>query len=173
MKKPVETKRFRDLLVLLSELRKLHENLLAICQSKLGAIKKADVKAMGELSGEEQEIARRIHEREGLRRQLMDAIGDSLGLPPRTARALPVSQLAGRVPRAQAAALKEAAAKLGEAVLRVARVNRVIGAVSRGVLGHLGRVLESVGAASENSPGYSVDGKAVTVSQTQIFEAVG
>ena len=70
-------------------------------------------------------------------------------------------------------AIAEAAGKLREVVLRVAQVNRVIGAASRGVLGHLGRVLGSVGVANENSAGYSHDGKAVKGSATQIFEAVG
>ena len=173
MKKPIETKRFRELLGLLSELQKLHENLFTTCQAKLEALKKADVKAMGELSGPEQDIARRIHQREGLRRQLMDAIGKSLGLPPRTARQLPLSQLASRADRPQAAALTEAAGKLREVVLRVAQLNRVIGAVSGGVLGHLGQVLASVGVAGENATGYRVDGKAVAGVPPQIFEAVG
>ena len=40
----------------------------------------ADTESMRELNGEEREVVRRVHKREGLRRQLMDVIGESLGL---------------------------------------------------------------------------------------------
>ena len=173
MKESIEPRRFRDLLRLLAEQRRLHERLVKLGQAKLDAIKRADTESMRELNGEEREVVRRVHKREGLRRQLMDVIGESLGLPPRTARALPVSQLSSRVPEPQRALLQEAAGKLRETIGRVAKVNRMTGAVSRGVLGHLGWVLKAVSPGREDPAGYCGDGAPMAGSATQIFETVG
>ena len=169
----VDPGHFRDLLRLLDELHQLHERLAELGQAKLEAIKRADRPAMQERHVEEQEVARRIQEREGLRRQMMDQVGESLGLPPRAARALPLSQLATRVAEPQRSALREAGVKLRAAVARVARINRVVGATTRGVLGHLERVLASVGEANTPRTGYRDDGTAVTGTSTTIFETLG
>ena len=97
MGESIEPKQFRDLLGLLSELQRLHERLTQLGRAKLQALRQADTEAIRESAPVEQDVAGRIQQFEGFRRQLMDAIGESLGLPPRTARALPVSQLLPRL----------------------------------------------------------------------------
>ena len=173
MSRMIESKRFRDLLRLMAELQRLHERLVALGQEKLDAIKRADVPAMRELTDREHDAARRIHEREGLRRQLMDGIGDSLGLAPNVARALPVSQLVALIGEQQGRRLREAADKLREAVSRVARVHRVVGSASRAVVGHLQHVFAAMTPAQEQPAAYADDGGAVRASDTRIFETVG
>ena len=173
MKKSIEPKRFRDLLRLLTELQRLHERLAKLGQAKLDAIRRADIHAMREVSSDEREVTRRIQQREGLRRQLMDAIGESLGLPAGAARALPLSQLSARVSAPQRAALEETAGKLRDTIRCVARVNRVIGAASRAVAGHLGHVLGSVSPVRPETGGYHADGAPSVGAETRIFETLG
>ena len=173
MRRHVEPKYLRDLLRLLDGLQRLHGQLLTLIRSKIDAMRRAEISAMRELSEQEQTLARRLEEREGLRRQLMDAIGEQLGLPPRAARALSVSQLASRLPEGQRADLLDTAGKLREAVAKVAQANRVAGAISREILTHLKWVFASVRPADVRPVGYSGDGEAVGTLDARIFETVG
>ncbi|MGB2986517.1 MAG: flagellar protein FlgN [Phycisphaerae bacterium] len=173
MTKAIEPKRLQDLLRLFSSLRKLQEHLLALVQSKIDAMRRADIPAMRELDERERAIAKRLHQREGLRRQLMDAIGEEMGLPPQTARALTVSQLASRLPGPQRPGLLNAAEKLREAASKATQVNRVAGVISREILNHLKWVFASVKPADGEPVGYAGDGALVAPAETRIFETVG
>jgi len=173
MRYSIEPARFRELLTLLSTLQRLHERLVGLGQAKLDAIRRADTDAMRKLNDGQRAVARRIGECEAARRRMMDVIGESMGLGFQAARAMPVSQLSARVSAPQRRLLVEAAAKLRDTVARVARVNRVISATSRGVLDHLGRVLTSVSPACDGRSGYKGDGRTAPGCSVRIFDAVG
>lgn len=168
-----DCKRLNDLVRLFGVLEDLQHKLATLIQSKIDAIQKADMHAMRELFDKERDIIQRIHEREGLRCQLMDEIGKELGLPSQTARAVPASQLATRLPVSQRGILLDAAAKLRSAIGQVARINRVAGRISSDILRHLQWVFASVVPRDGNPAGYSGNGVPVTARSQRIFEAVG
>ena len=173
MKKAIAPNRFNELLKLFGGLETLHDRLLKLIQAKIDAMKQADVVRISELTGQEQEVARRIHEREGFRRQLIDAIGEQLGLPPRAARVLSVSQLAARLPEPQHSKLLSAADGLRTRMTRVAAANRVAGAVAREIVSHLKWIFAAVRPAGDGTDGYSGKGVLLPVAETRVFDTVG
>lgn len=168
-----EPRRITDLLTLLAELAALHERLVGLIQQKIDAMRHADTSRMRQVNEEERALARRIDEREGLRRQLTDLIGEAVGLPPRAARGMSAAQLASRLPAAQREQVVGAAATLRAAVAQVARLNRVAGTISSEILNHLKWVGEAVRSKHEKMAGYAGDGAPVAPSGTRIFDAVG
>ena len=173
MTRAVEPKRLKDLIKLMGGLQRLQERLLTLIRSKIDAMKRADAPAMRDLNDQERTVAKQLHERDGLRRQLMDAMGEEMGMPSGTARALSVSQLAARLPEPGRTTLLDAAGSLRKVMSRVAQVNRIAGAVSREILNHLKWVFASVRPAEGRPVGYSGDGAVVGSSQSRIFETVG
>ncbi len=173
MKREADPKRLKDLVTLLNGLYGLHEQLLALVRSKIDAMRRADIPAMQDLSEQEQALAKRVEQREGLRRQLMDKVGHQCGLPLRAGRALSVSQLASRLGDPERTALQESARQLRTIVTKVAQANRVAGAISREVLTHLQWVFASVRPANDRPLAYSGSGEPVAATDARIFETVG
>ena len=173
MKQCVKPKRLKDLITLLGALGNLQERLLDLAQSKIDAMKRADVPALRRLSDQEQALAKRLTDSNGLRCQLMDSIGAELGMPAPSARALSVSQLAKRLSGPGRMNLLATADRLRKAVSRTAQVNRVAGASAREILNHLKWVFGAVRPADAKPLGYSGDGSPVGSRETLIFETVG
>jgi len=173
MKPEIDPKRLKDLVTLFDGLHKLHEQLLTLIRSRIDAMRRADSPAMQSLSEQEQLLVKRVEQREGLRRQLMDKIGEQCGLSSRAARALSVSQFAGRLREPQRTALQQAAQKLREIIAKVAQANRVAGAIAREVLTHLEWVFASVRPASDQPLVYSINGQPPVEHDARIFETVG
>lgn len=173
MRKTSTTPCADDLVRLLGVLRQQQEQLLECIESKLDAMRRADVSAMQKLQQEERTLISEMREREGLRRQLMDSIGEELGWPVGAGRALHVSQIAARLTDPEKVHLIDAAHALRDVVFKVQQVNRVAGAVSRDLLGHLKWVFASVAPKDEKPSTYSGDGAAVPSAGAQVFEAVG
>jgi hypothetical protein len=173
MKTLIASHRFADLLKLFNTLVTLHDELLVLIRAKIDAMKKSDVNRIQTLTEQERQVARRIHEREGLRRQLMDGLGGQIGLPPRAARALSASQLAGRLREPQKTDLLEAAGRLRDGVTRMAATNRMAGAIAGQIINHLHWVFASVRPPGDRPMGYSDEGALVASSQTKILDAVG
>ncbi len=168
-----DCKRIKDLVRLFGSLERLQDRLLTLIQSKIDAMRRADIAAMRELGDQEREVVMRLHERDGLRCQLMEEIGRQLRLPPRAARALPVSQLAARLPKSEQGPLLGAAGSLAAAATKVAQVNRVAGAVSRDLLHHLNWVFASVRPRDAAPIGYAGNGALVSPGNQRIFETIG
>ena len=173
MTKTIEANRLRDLLRLLDTLATMNAQLFTLIGSKIDAMKRADLHAMRECGERERDMVQQMQEREGLRRQLMDAIGEVLGLSSRSARALSVTQLASRLVDPQRAALTEAADRVRKAVFKVTQANRVAGVVSREILHHLKWIFASVRPRDEKPAGYAGDGVMVSNCGTPMFETVG
>ena len=173
MRLTIEPRRLSDLIRLLGQLEQLHSELTVLVQAKIEAMKRADMKTLQEHSEREQQLVKRIQEREGLRRQLMDVIGEQLGFPPRSARLMTVSQLASRVPEDQGKAILESADGLRAAVSNVARVNRIAGIVATELMGHLRQVFAAVAPRDEKGAAYTGDGAMVARKEKRIFETIG
>lgn len=165
--------RFDDLLKLLDKLESLHEQLHQRIRAKLEAMRKNDVKAMRDATEEEERLAQQIREREGFRRQLVEAIGREAGWPAPATRDLPASQLLSRLAEPQRSAFEASLQKLRKRVARVAEANRLVGAVARGTLEHLSWVFAAVRGGHDRPVGYSHRGASVATSQLKILDAVG
>jgi hypothetical protein len=173
MNKVSKPTRLGDVLKLFDAMRRLYEQLVGLIQSKIDAMRRADVETMRQLTEQEQSVVTRLHEREGFCRQLLDALGEEIGLPPRAGRALSVSQLASHLPPSEQTGLLHASSRLREVVFKATRANRVAGVVSRELLNHAKWILGSVRPAGATPVGYSGDGALVAPVNTRIFETVG
>ena len=167
------TKRLNDLIRLLEHTCAMYGQLLETVQAKIDAVRRADLNAMREQTGKEHALAGRLHEREGLRCRLMEAIGKELDIPARQARDMTMSQLASYVSSGDGQRLSEISCKLREMVSRVAQANRIAGVTTREILNHLKWVLDSVKPKDEQPAGYDGDGTAIPASGNKIFETVG
>lgn len=162
-----------DLVSLLERLESLHKDMTALYKEKLSAIGKADIERVAEIVKQENRIACEIQERDGLRRQIMDKIGQELGMAQHDGRALSLSQLAGKVSKSQGAVLLAMRERLRSVTLQVSRVNRIAQKVSRTLLGHLGWVFEAVRPRACESACYTGQGAVATRTETCIVDAVG
>jgi hypothetical protein len=165
-------RRAADLARLMDQLSVLHEKLLALTKRKLEAIRAASLDAMCACNMEQDVVVRRIQEREGLRKQLMDALGSDLGLGAKTGRALTVSQLLAKLPPAARGQVSGAKDRLRDTIGKLAQANRVNGAVSRELIGHLNFVFSAVRPSALGGGHYSAAG-AVRPEMPGVFEAVG
>ena len=165
-------RRADDLARLLDRLAGLHEQMLSVIERRLDAIRAADLDATCACNDEQEVLARRIHEREGMRKQLMDAIGVELGLGAKEGRALTVSQLVRNLPDCLGEQLQTARDRLRGVMGRVAHANRVSGAVSRELASHLRFVFAAVRPASGKSGHYSPNGITKNVG-AGVFETIG
>ncbi|MBU0718320.1 MAG: flagellar export chaperone FlgN [Planctomycetes bacterium] len=165
--------RVPDLLTLCRGLESLYDELLITIRGKLDAMKRSDVGQMRTFNERERNLAQRIREREGLRRQLMDVIGAQLGLPAATGRALSASQLAARLEPGQSAELREIAGRLREKVTCVSSANRVAGVIARRITDHLQWVFAAVKPTGDKPAAYSGEGTITNLVQTTLFSAVG
>ena len=173
MKETIKPTLLRDLLSLLGDIETLHGELLGSINGKVEAMRKNDHAVMRELGKREHSLVATIHEREGLRRQLMDVIGKEAGWPARTARGLSTSQLASRLSEPQRSQLIDAGNRLRQVVSRVARTNRVAGQIAGRILNHLQWVFASVKPRGENPVGYTGSGGLMDTSTTLVFDTVG
>ena len=173
MSNTVDPKRVQDLVRLLQDMTAGYEQLAELVQGKIDAMKQADIETMRRAAAQERELAEKLNAKEGLRRQVVDAIGEQLGLAPRSARVMTMSQLGSKLARAQRSALAEVGLKLRDTVARVAKVNRVAGVIGRGIHGHLDADFQSITTTDEPPVGYSGDGGLVGSGDNRLFDAVG
>jgi hypothetical protein len=147
--------------------------LAVVLDAKIDAMRRADVEVMGELEHRERTIVEQLKERDGLRRQLMDAIGLELGLPAKAGRTLNLTQLGLRISEPERAALVEAGDNLRDSVMKVRQMERVATMVSREVSTHLQWVLSAVRPSEEKPNVYANDGALVRSSGSAMVELVG
>ncbi|MBI1827729.1 MAG: flagellar export chaperone FlgN [Planctomycetes bacterium] len=168
----IETKRISDLCRLFEQLRALYEELGGILQSRLAAMRRADVPAMEDCACQEQIVVRQLQERLGLRSQLMEAVGATIGLPKPAAKQLSMTQLFAYLNESQKSALRTVADALRSAMLAVSNLNRVAAAATREVLNHLRFVFAAVRPVGDG-PCYSFAGGRMAVGGAIAFETIG
>lgn len=166
-------KRLNDLIQLLEQTRDLYEQLLQTIQTKIDAMRHADLHEMREQTQQEHALAKRLHEREGLRCQIMELIGIELELSAPQARAMTMSDLSRVVSKSDAQRLMEISNALRDTVTRVAQANRIAGTTTREILNHLKWVMDSVKPRDDQPASYTGDGTLVPSQGTKLFEAVG
>ena len=173
MKGGVDLKRLRDLVRLFDGLRLLHDELFCVIESKIEAMRRADVAAIQTAAESEQVIVTRLKEREGFRDQLMEAIGQDIGFSAKAARALTVSQLAARLPVPERSLVVNAALKLQVVMAKSAQANRLAATVARAIVQHMKWVFAAVRPSDAAPIGYTGRGRTVATADVSLFEAVG
>lgn len=157
----------------LSELKRLHDELAVVVREKLSAMRKADTDAMRSAVAREEFLAQRIHEQDGLRKQIVQLIGEQTGIPAAQARAMTVSEFAGRVAEPSRSQLLVLAAALREKVKETAEANRVAAIVSQEMLKHFRRIYQVMARANVVPGVYSWTGRTELRPGSTVFEAVG
>jgi len=173
MKEEVPDRRLNDLLLVLDRLTVLHRELLTLIQNKIERMRTGNIDEVGAVAQHEECLIKTIAEQEGLRKQLMDAIGRGYGISPPVARNMSARQLAERLEGSLRTRLLEAAEQLKNAAREVADVNRVATLIAQQVLGHLRCVFEAVAAPDQPPDTYSPRGAMVPGSARRLFEMTG
>lgn len=173
MVRNVTSKNATDLMTLLDGLCELQVRLIELVRTKMQAIRAADVVKLREICIAERALAKELQARDGLRRELINAIGAEMGLSQGKARTLTVSRIAARLPDSAGDQLMSVTNRLRGFVAQAAQANRAAGSVSHDLLNHLRWVFASVAPKSDESVGYSGTGTLSGPSANRLFDAVG
>lgn len=166
-------KRVNDLLVLLNTLRGLYAKFGSLMDTKLAAMRTAEMDSVQSLQTQERQLAERIAERNGLRRQLMDRIAEDLGMPRDAARAMTLSGLAAHMRDPLRARMLVAAGELRETVRRTEQMTEKVAMVSRLMLQHMRKVFETMAEFSECKGVYGARGETLRDRGEALFQAIG
>ena len=173
MKTESADQRLSELLVVLDRLTELHRDLLGAVRDKIEHMRSGDTAQLQADAVRHESLLKTIHEQEGLRRQLMDAVGRGYGISPQVARRMPARQLAERIEGRLRSGLLEAAERLRGVVREASEVNRVAVLIAQQVLHHLRCVFEAVAAPEGRPDIYSPHGTVVPSGTRRLFEMTG
>lgn len=162
----------RNLCEVLQQMQQLHNDLAVTIDSKVKAMRLAEMDILHQVRESEQQLIKRINDAEGARRLLMDRLGEEIGMAPRTGRVMTVSQLTNRIEAEQGEAVRAAAEGLRLAVTEVARSNRLAGIVSRELVNHLQRVWAAA-RPLEKRDVYRHDGRTDYHNDNPLFDTLG
>jgi len=165
--------RSRDLVALMCDLKKLHEELLSVIQQKLGAMRRADTDALNSCLAREQFLSDRIRQQEGLRQQLVQLIGQEIGISAEAAQHLSLRELAEELGEPRRAQLLGLAGSVREVLAAIDRSNKVATLVTEEMLKHFRRVYAAMARAGDSAGTYSPGGELTTDRPARVFEAVG
>jgi hypothetical protein len=162
-----------DLIRLLTDLREQYAELAMHVGNKLEAMRRADVDRIHAITAREMVLASRGSEREGLRRQIAQRLGEALGIDRERSRTMRVAELAGYLREPLRSQLLGVAAGLRAKLEEVGRVHKVNSLVAQQMLRHLGEVVRAMTSGGEGGELYSVRGRRHTARAANVFEAVG
>ena len=161
------------LVQILDQLSVLHGSMTEVISCKIEQMRRADMEGMRDSAAKEQDLFERITERDGLRRQVTDRLGKSLGMSAGRARAMTARQLAEKIGAPVGDQLLGAAQTLRVTMNKLAVTNRTAGAISGKIVEHLHGVFAAMSGADADGAEYERGGRAGTSSGRQLFEAVG
>jgi len=163
--------RTASLVKLVERLDRLHQELHEVIRHKIDRMRLADTEGIRQSTAREGVLVERIAEQEGLRRQLMTAIGQQMGLAPHAGRAMTLAAdtgLARRLPDPRRSELLAAAAGLRTAVGRVAESNRLAGLIATQILRHVRHVFSAVTGTGVQAGSYSRRGEPLGDREEQV-----
>jgi hypothetical protein len=169
----LDSKRVRDLHRVLEDVAILLEQLGDTIEQKITAMRRADLLGLQAAAERERAAAARIKEREGLRRQLVEALAKSWKSSEGNCRKWTLSEIGGRLPESERIRLGQAAERLRPRLERVSRLNRTAGTVSSAIIGHLQWVFSAVRPKADRPFGYAGDGGTVAAGNLCVLDAVG
>ncbi len=168
-----QTRRIKDLVILLGELERLYRRLLQQIERKIYALRHAKLEDIPELGREEQALVARIDERDGLRIQLIKAIANDYGWQDRMANSLTITQIAQPLDDEDRRQLFEVSSRLRKSLFEVAQANRIAGAIAREMSHHMKWVFASVRPNEGEVSGYSQRGEKLPQRETRLVDAMG
>ena len=161
----------------LRALDKLHGDLHDAASEKLVCMRRADAAGIRQCTDREQSLIEQIGRWEGERRGLTEQIGRAFGLSARSAAKMTARQLAERCAEPRKSEILSLADRLRSAAGRLARINRIVGAASAQVLGHLRRVLSAMTCGPAGEGVYDIGGQPCAATPTggsgRLFEVMG
>lgn len=169
----IQPKRFSSFIELMKQFVRLHQGLLDAMNAKIEAMKQGDFEQMRRLDEKQSELVKAVREREGIRRQFLDAIGREQGEDGGQLRKLSLLQFASRLVEPQRLELLDAARDLKNVMGTVARKNNIAKTIVGGVLGNLKFVFDSVKAGTSQENNYSGEGTTVAPKIAGMLDAVG
>lgn len=164
--------RLDQLVTVLGELRRLYDELAVVVRNKLTAMRKAETDAIRSACSREEFLTQKIAEQDGLRKQILDLIGELLILGDRKGRTLTITELNGYISEPYRSRLVGLAAALRSRLEETAEMNRVAAIVSHEMVKHFHQVYEVMARANESAGLYSRTGQAVTRPAVTVFDAV-
>ena len=169
----VATQRVAELLRVLHRMTALHQELEGLIREKIQRMRDGQTELVQACTQREELLLKTLTDQEGLRRQLMDAIGRGFGINPQSARRMPLRQLAERLEGHLRTKLLAALDGLRRAAGDVARVNQVAMVIAQQILHHLRCIFASVSGPQENPALYSPQGRVVAGGGRGLFELMG
>lgn len=172
-KRRVVESRSGELIVLLGELKALHEELLEVIQQKLAAIRRADTDGLNSCLARERFLSDRILQRDGLRQQLVQLIGKALEIDPDRVRHMSLSELAEELSEPVRGQLLGLSADMRQTLLAIDSANKVAALVTDEMLKHFRQVYAVMAQSEESAGTYTARGRRTDDRPVQVFEAVG
>lgn len=163
----------RDLARLLGDLAGLHAEMCAHAREKLAAMRKADSAGIAAITARETQLADRLAEREGLRRQITRRVAEGLGLPRAQADKLRIADLADLIPEPRRSQLLTAATGLRQRLGEFERLQRVSALITHEMLKHLSAVMTVMCGGGPAAESYTRGGRHAQPRTSSVFEAVG
>ena len=166
-------KRIKELTFLLTEMKGLHEGLREAIQRKLGAMRSADTDQIHATAARERELADRIRKEEGLRRVLMERIGQALGIGAVECRKMTVGSLAERVDEPAKTRLLVLGNELREVASEVARLNRIAALVSSEMVRHFRNIYSTFNRGGVDRAVYGNTGRPKEPTTPAMIDTLG
>jgi hypothetical protein len=163
----------RELVRLLGEMTRLHEELAGLMRGKLDAIRRADSDAIQAITSRELLLANRVAEREGLRRDLVRNLLRDLGLNRQQTAPVRITELAEHFAEPQRSQILGAAAGLRSRIEEIDRMRISTRLITEQMLGHMGEILAVMTSGGAATGVYSRGGGRETSGRANVFEAVG
>jgi hypothetical protein len=162
----------RELVRSFEALRGLHEQLFEALETKIEAMRIANVPALQNASQDEHAQLIGLREKENQRASLMQALARECGMPTKNARLATVSQIAPLLPDVERELLNHAASRLQAVVARTAQANRIAATIARQVTQHMKFVFSALRPACAAPVGYTLRGESF-VANPAIMDVVG
>lgn len=163
----------KELVRLLNEMARLHEQLGALMQTKLEAIRGADSDAIESITARELMLANRVAEREGIRRDLVSNILRQMGDDGQKQRSLRISELAERFAEPRRSQILVAAAGLRARLDQIDRIRVTTTMITQEMLRHMNEIISVMTSGGRTTGVYSRAGNRETSGVANVFEAVG
>lgn len=163
----------RELVRLLNDMARQHDELAVLMQSKLEAIRRADSDAIQSITSSELLLANRVAEREGLRRDLVRNLLRDLGRDPQEFLSVRTSDLAEHFSEPRRSQILSAAAGLRSRIEAIDRRQTSTRLITEHMLQHMGEIIAVVTSGGAATGVYSRRGGRETSGGANVFEAVG
>jgi|CXWL01.1.fsa_nt_gi hypothetical protein len=162
----------RELVRSFDALRGMHEQLFAVLEGKIEAMRTANVPALQNASQDEYALLQSLREKENRRASLMQALARECGMSAKAARTATVSQITPLMPDIERELLLNAASRLQWIVARTAQANRIAATIARQVTHHMKFVFSAIRPARTAPVGYTLRGESF-VANPAIMDVVG